>query len=177
MSDIQTSDVIETARLRLRRFQIEDFDAYAAMWADPVVTKFIGGQPFTREQSWTRFLRQAGMWQIMGFGFWAVEDKATAAFLGEAGFHDLKRHISPSIEGTLETGWGFLPSAHGKGVATEVVGAIVTWGRVKRPAMRMTCIIDPGNAASIRVAEKHGFREFAKTDYQGKPVILFERRG
>jgi RimJ/RimL family protein N-acetyltransferase len=145
------------------------------MWADPVVTRFIGGKPISREASWTRFLRQLGVWQAFGFGFWVVEDRATGKFLGEAGFHDLKRELEPSIEGALEAGWGFIPSAHGKGIATEVVGGVVAWGEAHRPGMRMVCIIDPDNAPSRRVAEKHGFREFARTTYHGAPTVLFER--
>ncbi len=39
------------------------------------------------------------MWAMLGFGFWAVEEKATGRFIGEAGFHDLKRDMKPSIEG------------------------------------------------------------------------------
>src|SRR6185369_16733134 len=78
---------LETARLRMRPYELADFDAYAAMWQEPAVVRFIGGVPFTREQSWTRFLRQVGMWQLMGFGFFAIEDKATGAIAGECGFH------------------------------------------------------------------------------------------
>lgn len=170
-----TIPTLATGRLILRGYRDADFDAYAAMWADPAVTRFIGGKPISREASWTRFLRQHGMWQAAGFGFWVVEEKATGGFLGEAGFHDLKRELTPSIEGTLETGWGFVPSAHGKGIATEVVGAVIGWGEANRPGMRMTCIIDPANTASIRVAARHGFREFARTTYHGAPTLLFER--
>ncbi|SMH34305.1 GNAT family N-acetyltransferase [Mesorhizobium australicum] len=167
--------VIETERLLLRGMTQGDFEAQAEMWADPVVTRFIGGVPLSREQAWIRHLRHIGSWQVMGFGFWAVIDKATNRLIGEAGFHDLKRDLTPSIEGTLETGWGFVPDAHGKGVATETVSAVLAWGDAQRPAMRMTCLIDPGNTASIRVAEKHGFREFARSTYHGAPTILFER--
>lgn len=166
---------IETERLILRGHRVDDFEAHAALWADPVVTRFIGGQPFSREQSWVRLLRHFGMWQAMGFGFWAVTDKATGRLLGEAGFHDLQRDVTPSLAGTMEAGWGFLPDAHGKGIASEVVSAALAWGDANHPGKRMTCLIDPQNAASIRVAEKRGFREFARTTYHGGPTILFER--
>lgn len=171
-----TIPTIETDRLLLRGYRTEDFDAYAAMWADPVVTRFIGGKPISREASWVRFLRQLGMWQAHGFGFWVVADKATGEFLGEAGFHDLKREIEPSVEGALEAGWGFVPPVYGKGIATEVVGAAVGWADANRPGMRMVCIIDPDNAPSRRVAEKYGFRELSRTTYHGTPTILFQRQ-
>ena len=53
--------VLETERLRLRGHRLDDFAAYAAMWADPAVTQHIGGKPIPEEESWTRFLRQAGI--------------------------------------------------------------------------------------------------------------------
>jgi RimJ/RimL family protein N-acetyltransferase len=168
--------IVETERLILRDHRLGDFDAYAAMWADLIVTRFIGGRPRTREESWIRFLRHAGMWRHMGFGFWAIEEKATGRFIGEAGFHELKRDIEPSIEGTLETGWGFVTDAHGKGFATEAVGAVLDWGAVHQPGKPVTCIIDPGHPVSMRVAEKHGFRERVRTLYQGEPTIIFDRR-
>lgn len=166
---------LETGRLRLRAYRADDFDSHAALWADPAVTRFIGAHPITREQAWTRFLRYAGSWQMLGFGFWAVEEKTTGHFLGEAGFHDMKRELTPSLDGTLETGWAFMPEAQGKGIATETVGAVLAWGGAAYPGRRVTCIINPDNAASRRVAEKSGFREFGRTTYHGAPVVLFER--
>lgn len=168
--------IIETERLILRALTHDDFEAHAAMWANPVVNRFIGGVPQTREQSWIRLLRHMGMWQAMGFGFWAVTDGATGRLLGEAGFHDLKRDVMPSLEGTMETGWGFVPDMHGRGIATETVSAILAWGDKNRPGMRKTCLINPENVASIRVAEKHGFHAFAQSSYHGAPTILFERQ-
>src|SRR6185436_8398192 len=82
---------VETERLILREHRLSDFDAYAALWRDPVVTRFIGGRARSREESWVRFLRHAGMWHHIGFGFWAIEEKASGSLIGEAGFHDLKR--------------------------------------------------------------------------------------
>jgi len=86
---------LETPRLRLRAFDHADFDAYAAMWEEAEVVRFIGGAPLTREGAWSRFLRQMGAWHYLGFGSFAIEDKASGAFIGEAGFHDLHRNITP----------------------------------------------------------------------------------
>ena len=169
------SPTIETGRLMLRRHRTDDFEAHAALWADPVVTRFIGGQPFTREQAWIRFLRHFGMWEVLGFGFFAVTERATGRYIGEAGFHELKRSREPSLEGTLEMGWGFLPDTHGKGIATEAVAALLAWAGKNHTGRRITCIIEPDNLASVRVAAKHGFAEFARAPYHGTPVILFER--
>lgn len=168
--------VIETARTILRAHRLDDFDTYVAMWADPGVTRFIGGKPRTREESWMRFLRHAGLWSLLGYGFWAIEDKATGSFIGEAGFHDLKRDIEPSIEGVPEAGWALAPEAHGQGLASEVVRRVLAWGDEMFKGARTVCIIDPENTASLNVAAKCGYKELLRTTYHDAATILLERQ-
>lgn len=172
---MQTVTTIETERLVLRPYRRDDFNAYSALFANPEVTRFIGGVPFSREQSWTRFLRQVGMWHYFGFGFFALQERETGQFIGEAGFHDLHRVISPSLEGTMETGWALSPLSHGRGLATEAVSAALAWGDQHFPSLKKTCIIDIANTASLRVAAKLHFKEAKRTVYHGAQVILMER--
>ncbi len=166
---------LETDRLRLRAHRLEDFDVYAAMWGDPEVVRYFGGVPLTCEQSWLRFVRHAGLWHHLGFGFFALEDKATGAFVGEAGLHELRRDIDPPVEGTHEAGWGLVSSAHGKGFSEEAMRAILRWAEKSLAPSRVTCIVDPENAPSLRVAAKLGFSEVCRTTYKGAGVIIFER--
>ena len=97
---------IDTERLTLRGHGLEDFTESAAMWADPEVTRHIGGKPFSAEEVWTRLLR----------------------YVGEVGFADYKRNIEPSLGGVPEIGWALASWARGKGFATEAVRAAVAWG-------------------------------------------------
>ena len=76
--------VIETERLILRGHVLEDSEASLALWTDPEVTRFIGGKPSTTEEVWPRLLRYAGHWSLLGFGYWAITEKATGRFVGEA---------------------------------------------------------------------------------------------
>ena len=52
---------------------------------------------------------------------------------------------------------------------------MVAWGDIHFGANKTACIIAPENTASIRVAEKCGYREFQRTTYHGQPTILFTR--
>lgn len=166
---------IETDRLILRRHTLDDFEPLAAMWGDPLVARFIGGKPATREESWVRLLRYSGHWELMGFGYWAVELKGGASYIGDAGFADWKRDITPSIEGTPESGWAFSPAAHGRGIATEAVQAVLEWGDRHFGGKTTCCIIKPDNLASIRVAQKCGYSEYVRTEFKGSPTIQFRR--
>ena len=167
--------ILETERLRLRGHHLGDLDACSAMWADPEVIRYTTRKPLTEEESWTRLLRYVGHWALMGFGYWVVEEKASGMFVGEIGFADYKREIEPTLKGVPEIGWALASQAHGKGYATEAVRAAVAWGDGKFGTGRTACLIDPENLASIRVAEKCGYREFQRTNYKQQPIMMFVR--
>jgi len=163
---------IETARLLLRGHRLGDFDACAAMWADPVVNRYFGS-PLSAEDSWTKFLRYSGHWAMNGFGFWAVVEKSTGLYVGELGFADFKREIEPRLPDVPEAGWVLISAAHGKGYASEAICAAHNWmdGR----AGRTVCIIHPENAASFTVARKFGYRETGRAVYKGRELVVMER--
>jgi RimJ/RimL family protein N-acetyltransferase len=165
---------LETGRLRLRGYRLDDFPACAALWADPYVTRFIGGRPLSAEESWARLLRYAGHWWLLGFGYWVVEEKDTGAFVGELGFAQWRRELEPVIE-VPEAGWVLATWAHGKGYATEGLQAALAWAGRHFAKPQTVCLIHPDNLASIRVAVKCGYRESARVTYRGQLTILFER--
>jgi RimJ/RimL family protein N-acetyltransferase len=167
--------MLETERLRLRGHRLDDFTPSATMWADPKVTRHIGGKPLTEEESWTKLLRYVGHWSLLGFGYWVAEEKATGNFVGEIGFADYKRDLKPSLKGVPEIGWVLASQAHGRGYATEAVRAAVTWADTHFRSARTACIIAPENLASIRVAVKCEYREFQLTTYKGQPTMMFVR--
>ena len=167
--------VLETARLRLRRFRADDLGAHAATMADPQVMRHLGGTPLAREDAWRRLLTGHGMWPMFGYGYWAVERRSDGAWVGQVGFADFKRDIEPSIEGLPEMGWIFASAAQGQGYAGEAVVAALTWADEVLKAPEIVAIIDPANAPSIRVAEKVGFTERSDARYRGERILLFRR--
>jgi hypothetical protein len=66
--------VLMTERLILRAHRLDDFADLCAMWADPEIVKFIGGEPQTPEQVWQRLLRYTGNWRflIMAIGPFSI---------------------------------------------------------------------------------------------------------
>lgn len=166
--------VLETPRLILRGHGAGDLDDSLALWSDPEVVRYISGKPSTREEVWSRLLRYVGHWALAGYGLWHVRERATDRFVGEAGLADFKRDMAFSFDGAPEAGWVFAPWSHGRGYATEAMAAVLAWAAATHP--RTVCMISPGNAASLRVAAKLGYREIARTDYRTSDVIVFERR-
>jgi len=167
--------MIETERLRLRPHVAGDFAASWAMWSDPLVYRHILPAPSTEQQAWSRILGYAGHWALADFGYWAVEERSTGAFVGEIGFADFKRDITPSIRGLPEMGWVLAAAHHGKGYATEGVRAALSWADRHLAAARTVCLIGPENAASIHVAEKAGYVQTHRTTFNNAPTLMFER--
>ncbi|CAN0654550.1 GNAT family N-acetyltransferase [Nitratireductor aquimarinus] len=170
-----TTPVLETERLTLRAHSFSDLDAFARLWSLPEATRFTTGRALSREEAWRRMAMHRGMWDLMGFGYFAVIEKSTGAFLGDAGVQECRRELSPSIEGTMEAGWVFLPEAHGKGYAREAMEAVFKWCASVQPDMETTCIIDEENTPSQKLAARLGFAERARTDFNERPAIIYWR--
>ena len=164
---------IETPRLRLRGHRAHDHAALLAIWSDPVVVRYIGGHPSTSQEAWLRLLRYLGLWCALGYGYWAIEEKSSGRCIGDIGYADFKRDITPSLDGMPELGWVLAAGSHGKGYASEALAAVMAWGRAHLGEQTWACIVDPENAASIRVAVKAGFALREQTTYMGDPVLLF----
>lgn len=167
--------VLTTDRLLLRPFQPEDLDGHAAALADPEVVRFLGGSTASREEAWRKILTVSGAWSLLGYGYWAVARRSDGAYLGQVGFADFKRDIRPSIEGLPEIGWVMTADAQGQGYASEAATAAFAWLDATLDAPETTAIIDPENAASIRVAEKVGFDRREDAVYRDTPIIMFRR--
>lgn len=167
--------VLETARLWLRGYSPTDLPAFVAMFQQPDFYRYLTGKPMSEEDCWSTIMRSAGHWTLQGYGFWAVEEKATGQFIGSIGFVDRKRTIEPAIGGAPEIGWVLDAATHGQGYATEAVQAVQAWGDVHFQGARTVCLMHPDNLASRRIAEKFGYLEYARTTYHDEPAVLLER--
>lgn len=170
-----TPPLLRTERTIMRCIQQRDFESSAALWADPKVVKYISGKPSTQEESWNRLLRNIGHWQVFGFGKWTVEDKVTGDFLGEIGLTFHKRNIAPDLDTLPEIGWVLASRAHGKGLATETVQALLQWSDQNLDFHKTYCIVSPENVASQRIAQKNGYEKSSNAAYHEQPILVMIR--
>lgn len=140
---------LETERLRLRPFQLSDFDDYAAMCGDPEVARYLSVR-FSREQAWRHLAFLVGHWELRGYGMWAMEEKETGAFVGRVGFAD------PEGWPGCELAWALVRRFWGRGYATEGARAALAYAFNVLNKDRVISLIHPENRASIRLAERLG---------------------
>jgi RimJ/RimL family protein N-acetyltransferase len=140
---------LETARLLLRPPCAEDFDAWAALLADPVAARFIGGaQP--RTGAWRSLATMTGAWVINGSGNFSVIEKASGRWIGRAGPWQPHGWPGPEIA------WAFDRSAWRNGYATEAARRCLAFVFETLGWDRVVHVIDPANVASIAVAQRIG---------------------
>jgi [ribosomal protein S5]-alanine N-acetyltransferase len=86
------------------------------------------------------------------WGHWQVVERSSGLVIGGIGF------LAPPARGTVEIGYGIVPSHQGRGYATDAVRAVVRWASAQSSVTEIVAGTDGDNLASQRVLEKVGFR-------------------
>ena len=161
--------ILSTARLKLRQFRGADWDAYAAMCADPEVMRHIGaGGPLSRDDAWRSMAGMLGHWTLRGYGMWAVEERDTGRLVGRAGFID-----PPGWPG-FELGWLLGREHWGRGYAREAAQAALFVAFRILGRVSAISLIRPANERSIRLAEALGaIQGEPLDDFMGGPVQVW----
>lgn len=159
--------LLETPRLQLRPFTEADVDDLARIHSDPAVARFLGaGPPPDRAATWRTVATYLGHTVIRGYGPFAVIERSTGRLLGRSG------PWYPDGWPDLEVGWVIDPARWGEGFATEAGRASLDHCFSALGAAEVVSLIQPANAASVRVAEKLGARpERRLHDFLGALVV------
>jgi RimJ/RimL family protein N-acetyltransferase len=154
----------------------EDFRRFAEIWATPEVVSHISGKPWPRARSWDAFLRNAGHWQITGFGQWAIQIHGYPEMAGQTGFFFGSRGLGDDFDPYPEAGWVMAPEFQGQGFGLDAAGAAHDWfDRVV--AGRTVCTVTPDNENSMRIARALGYTPLRDAVLDGDPVTLLTRKG
>lgn len=152
----------------MRAIRDDDLDAYCDMVGNPTVTRFLGtGRTSNRAEAWMQMASILGHWQLRGYGLWAVESKENGSFLGRVGLYN------PEGWPGLEVGWALRECHQGHGYATEAGAAALRFAFERVGAEEVISCIQPGNAASIKVAEKLGETHWRDEPLQGIRVHIY----
>jgi RimJ/RimL family protein N-acetyltransferase len=156
---------LQTARLRLRPNRPQDFEAYAAFYASDR-SRLRGFGPKSRQEAWIQFAAEIGHWALRGYGFWAVEEKATGAYCGQVGLWNPEGWPAP------EVGWMVWAEHEGKGYAYEAACRARQYAFDTLAWTDVASCISDGNTRSIRLAERMGARLDRRVPRPGRPDAL-----
>jgi RimJ/RimL family protein N-acetyltransferase len=160
---------LETERLILRQWRTEDFEPFARICADPEVMRFLNqeGKPLTRHEAWRNMAFHVGHWHLLGYGHWAVEERASGRFIGRIGF------LNPEGWPGFEIGWTLGREYWGKGYASEGARRALRYAFTELGRDHVISLIHPENRASMKVAERLGEKPEGETEVNGIPVLIY----
>lgn len=159
--------VLETERVLLRRFEMEDYKDVFAFGSDKQILTYTGDKAVESEKE-AKLIIENVYWSDYkkhGYGRWAVMYKPDNKLIGFAGLKYLKEFDEVDI------GYRFFPDYWGKGIATEISKAIINYGFVELKLDRIIGIADPENIASCKVLLNAGLELYKVDEYNGDGIL------
>ncbi len=164
--------ILETEHLFLRHLEPDDLDNLYTLYRDPEVRRYFPEGTLTYQET-----QEELEWFLNGhpdhpeLGLWATILKDGNRFIGRCGL------LPWTIDGRNEVEVAYLIAKDlwGKGLGTEAAQGVLDYGFETLQLSRLICLVEEGNLASIRVAQKIGMA-FEKTGQDEKgPFLLFSR--
>lgn len=159
---------IETARLRLRPFTLDDVDDFHRLLIDPDVRKYLcDDKVLSREQAASFIDESLASFEANGFGLWAVLPREEDTLIGFCGFWFF--YEPPE----LQLMYGLAPDRWGKGLATEIARVMIQYGFEEYSFDRIIASADAPNLASLRVMEKAGMTFEKQVCINGLELVYY----
>ncbi len=160
--------ILETPRLILREFSLDDVDALARVLSDPQTMRFYPAPLDSPgvEQWIARNLRR---YATNGHGLWAMVLKTNGELVGDCGL------TIQEVDGAneVEIGYHVRRDLWGQGLATEAARACRDYGFARLSVDRLISLIRPENLPSRRVAEKNGMLVWKDVIRVGIPHLVY----
>ncbi|HLZ59252.1 MAG TPA: GNAT family N-acetyltransferase [Ktedonosporobacter sp.] len=160
--------ILETEHLLFRPLTFSDLDDMTALYADPEVTRFLGG-PRSRDEVQSVLSGYIREYQTYGHSFFATIQKIDQRFIGHCGL------LNQEVEGEpeIELGYVLAPQYWQRGLALEGTQALKDYGLQKLGFPRLISLIPPDNHAAIQIAEKIGMQYERDVEEWGQHFRLY----
>lgn len=167
--------IIETERLLIRPFSMDDIEPSYAMNLDAEVSEFTGdGGVVSKKEIERRIIENVfGDYKKHGFGRLAVELKGENKFIGFTGL----KYLEDMDE--VDLGYRLMKKYWGKGIATESARACVNLGFNTLGLSKLIAMVLPENRGSIRVLEKLNFeyeKDIIENNQLTKKYLLIKEK-
>lgn len=158
---------IETERLILRKFTVEDLDELYRLYSNSKVMKYVGKGILTKAETEARILSIIKSWEKYNLGMWAVVHQRDNKMIGRCGLCFLDN--TPEVE----LGYLLNPAYWHQGLATEASKASLKYGFEELNLEKIVAVAQPKNIASRRVMEKVGMKYEKEANYYHTNVVYY----
>lgn len=155
--------ILETQRLSLRHFIPGDAKAMEGIFCDPEVMYYEDVESPEWVRGWLKRMIEEH-YPTWGFGMWALEEKVSGEVVGYCGLSRFPDRCRPH---EAELGYRLVRNRWGRGLATEAARPTCEFGLKTLGLSRVVAIIDPGNTASVRIAQKLAMRYQSEIMFDG----------
>ncbi|MFO1395011.1 MAG: GNAT family N-acetyltransferase [Steroidobacteraceae bacterium] len=166
-------DIIETARLRLRRPTLDDADFMLELLNDPGFLEHIGDRGVRDLGAARAYVGTAvlGSYERHGYGMRVVEVRASGERAGLCGL------VRRDWLTDTDLGYAFLPAYRSRGYAEESAAAVAADAFGRLSMQRLVAIVSPANERSMSLLGKLGFGVVGEVIAPGetKPLRLYAR--
>jgi RimJ/RimL family protein N-acetyltransferase len=171
--------VYETERLRARLWTLDDTKAAFAMYGDPEVVRYIGGELVAdiqeQRDQLAGYLERA-LERDPALGWWAAERRSDGAVVGASLCKFLPGPDRQIDTEDIEVGWHLAREHWGHGYATEIGVGAVTHGFATLKVNEIVAVVEPPNVASQEVARRVGMRHVGARSHYYDGRLLEEFR-
>lgn len=160
--------VLETERLFLREFKLDDAQSLFELNADPKVLEYTGDFPFSTIEESENFIKTYNSYDISGYGRWAVIRKSDKQFLGWCGlkYHPVQKHT--------DLGFRFFRTFWNQGFASESSRGVIEYAFTDLGLDNLVARVEARNKSSVAVLNKLGFIFENNTLFNNSNGFLFK---
>ena len=151
---------IETKRLIINKFNMNDTAAWALIECDPKVRKFVNNKVLTYGEAKSYVLENIESYKTNGYGRYAVRHKSNRKLIGMCGF--LNDELG------IDFGYRYSRDTWGQGIGTEAAQAVIKYGLTEVALRSIVAAVLPENTASEKILIKLGFLFEEQTHFMGK---------
>jgi RimJ/RimL family protein N-acetyltransferase len=171
--------IYETERLRVRSWTPDDAEAAFAMYGDPEVVRYIGGEVAASVEEQQKKLADSlerARDRNPDLGSWAAERKSDKEVVGASLCIFIPGPDRQVDTDEIEVGWHLARAHWGHGYATEIGVGTITHGFATLDVDEIVAVVNPSNAASMKVAQRVGMQHVGNRSYYYGGHLLEEFR-
>ena len=156
-------NILETERCLIRETTEKDVDAFYRIYSDPAITRYMEGlyPDIEEEKQYVRDYIEK-VYTFFGFGVWTVVEKKSGEVIGRAGISYREGFEEPELGFIIGVPW------QRKGYAMEVCRAVLDYAWNVLEFTRVQALVETGNAVSLVLCHKLGFRKEERVTLKGK---------
>ena len=161
--------ILDSARLRFEPMQEAHYDGLRRLNSDPLVMRFISGQPETPDDTHATIARVKARWEALGYAWWSLIERDSGELIGAGCI----QHLGHDTAYPHEIGWRLRPDRWGQGYAIEAAERMARFAFDDLGVPLLCAICDPENAPSRRVMDKLGMTYRGLETWHGTSVTAY----